>query len=197
MALGAPRALHRWYVSQPSAIDGNMWRDFPRFLTAMAERGIEVAVDLAYVGAAPEQVTIDLSAPNVPHVFFSLSKVFGVFYHRIGGMLSRTPMLGLEGNKWFKNMFSLLLGTSLIRETPSPLTLPAKYRPIQLAACRDLEEEHRIPLAPSEVILLASSPLGNYPRAFRRGAGYRWCLTPTMDRLLRTESGGDAEGARA
>jgi hypothetical protein len=34
------------------------------------------------------------------------------------------------------------------------------------------------------VILLASSPPGAYPDAFRRGGSYRWCLTPTMDQLL-------------
>jgi hypothetical protein len=178
-------AIHRWYVSQPSAIDGNVWREFPEFLRTMDHRGIEVAVDLAYVGAVAAQPTIDLSSPNVPYVFFSLSKVFGVFYHRVGGVLSRVPMLGLEGNKWFKNMFSLYLGTSLIRETPDPTTLPAKYRPIQADACRLLREQHAIPLSPSDVILLASSPAGPYPTAFRRGSGYRWCLTPTMDSLLR------------
>jgi hypothetical protein len=195
--LSTPGALHRWYVSQPSAIDGNSWNDFPRFVAAMAERGIEVAVDLAYVGAASTQPTIDLSSPNIPHVFFSLSKIFGVFYHRVGGMLSRTPMLGLEGNKWFKNMFSLYLGTSLIGETPSPLTLPTKYRRLQLEACRQLTEEHHIPFAPSDVILLASSPLGAYPDAFRRGDAFRWCLTPTIDRLLRAENDSGKGWSRA
>jgi hypothetical protein len=180
----APNTVHRWYVSQPSAIDGNAWVEFPHFLRAMAERGIEVAVDLAYVGATPQLPTIDLSAPNVPCVFFSLSKVFGVFYHRVGGVLSRAPMLGLEGNKWFKNVFSLYLGASLVRESPSPTTLPSKYRPIQAEACRVLGTRHGIALLASDVILLASSKSGSYPAQFRRGTGYRWCLTPTMDRLL-------------
>jgi histidinol-phosphate/aromatic aminotransferase/cobyric acid decarboxylase-like protein len=182
----SPDAVHRWYVSQPSAIDGNNWSELPQFLQDMERRGIEVAIDLAYVGAAADQPTIDLAPPNVPHVFFSLSKVFGVFYHRIGGMLSRTPMLGLEGNKWFKNVFSLYLGSTLIRDTASPTTLPRKYQRLQAEACRMLCERHGIPLAPSDVILLASSPPGPYPAAFRRGAGFRWCLTPTMDRLLRS-----------
>ena len=182
----APNTLHRWYVSQPSAIDGNSWADFADFLAATARDGVEVAVDLAYVGATPGLPFIDVSAPNVRYVFFSLSKIFGVFYHRAGGVLSRVPMLGLEGNKWFKNIFSLYLGTALIRESPSPVTLPAKYQPTQAEACRLLRERHRIPLRPSDVILLASTPAGDYPTAFRRGNGYRWCLTPTMDRLLRS-----------
>ena len=195
--LYAHGALHRWYVSQPSAIDGNSWSGFGEFIAGMADRGIEVAVDLAYVGAASPQPALDLSAPNIPHVFFSLSKIFGVFYHRTGGILSRAPLLGLEGNKWFKNMFSLYLGASLIRETPSPTTLPTKYRPVQLEACRRLVAKHDIPFAPSDVILLASTPLGNYPPAFRRGSGYRWCMTPMMDRLLRAQTDVHEERPRA
>jgi hypothetical protein len=182
----SPNTLHRWYVSQPSAIDGNSWSHCAEFLDATARHGVEVAVDLAYVGATPRLPTIDLSPPNVRYVFFSLSKIFGVFYHRVGGVLSRTPMLGLEGNKWFKNIFSLYLGTSLIRETPSPVALPTRYQPVQAEACRLLCERHGIPLRPSDVILLASTAEGPYPTAFRRGSGYRWCLTPTMDRLLRS-----------
>jgi hypothetical protein len=103
-------------------------------------------------------------------------------------VLSRSPMLGLEGNKWFKNMFSLYLGTSLVRRTPSPTALPTRYRSVQAEACRLLAERHQIPLRPSDVILLASTPPGPYPAAFRRGAGYRWCLTPTMDRLLSADA---------
>ena len=177
---------HRWYLSEPSATDGNLWPDFAEFLRALEERGVEVAVDLAYVGAVPALDTIDLTGPNVVHVFFSLSKVFGVFYHRVGGMLSRSPMLGLEGNKWFKNMFSLYLGTVLLEETAAPTTLPARYRHTQAEACRLVGERHGIPLVASDVILLASSPPGPYPGAFRRGSRYRFCLTPTMDQLLRT-----------
>jgi hypothetical protein len=169
------QAIHRWYISQPSAIDGKSWPSFPEFVAGMAARG---------VGAAADQPAIDLSLPNIRYVFFSLSKVFGLFYHRVGGTLSRSPMLGLEGNRWFKNMFSLYLGTSLMSETPTPTTLPIKYRHVQLEACRQLAAEHGIPFTPSEVILLASSPLGPYPDVFRRGGNYRWCLTPTLDVLL-------------
>ena len=185
----ASGSQHCWYVSQPSAIDGNVWPELPAFIEEITRRDVSLAIDLAYVGATPTLPRLDLSSPSIRHVFFSLSKVFGVFYHRTGGVLSRIPLLGLEGNKWFKNIFSLYLGTSLIRETASPTTLPAKYQHYQTAACRLLHEEHHIPFAASEVILLATSPLGNYPRPFRRGNNYRWCLTPTMDRLLREETG--------
>jgi hypothetical protein len=41
-----PAGVHRWYVSQPSAIDGNVWTDFSRFVETMEAREVEVAVDL-------------------------------------------------------------------------------------------------------------------------------------------------------
>lgn len=185
----ASGAQHCWYLSQPSAIDGNVWPELPAFIDEMKRRGASIAIDLAYVGATPKLPRLDLSSSNIRHVFFSLSKVFGVFYHRVGGVLSRAPLLGLEGNKWFKNVFSLYLGTSLVRETPSPTTLPAKYQRYQTEACSIVRSEHGIPLVASEVILLATSALGDYPRQFRRGNNYRWCLTPTIDRLLREKSG--------
>ena len=187
-----PDATHRWYISQPSAIDGNVWAEFDAFLSLLQDRGVTVAVDLAYVGAVPTQPTISLAPPTIADVFFSLSKVFGVFYHRIGGMVTRAPLLGLEGNRWFKNTFSLYLGASLIEQTPSPTTLPAKYRAVQLRACQLLREQHDIPFVPSDVILLATSPPGDYPQPFRRGPAFRYCLTPAMDRLLREGEAVDA-----
>ena len=187
-----PDALHRWYVSQASAIDGNVWTDLGPFVSMLHDRRVEVAVDLAYLGAVPVQPVLDLSLPNVIHVFFSLSKVFGVFYHRIGGMLSRQPLLGLEGNRWFKNTFSLYLGALLIEQTPSPTTLPARYRGIQRQVCQMLRDQHGIPLVASDVILLATSPAGDHPAAFRRGQGFRYCLTPAIDQLLRDRGSADA-----
>ena len=179
-----PAGMHRWYLSQPSAIDGNQWAEFSEFVTASAPRGVELAIDLAYVGATPKLQTMDLALPHIRYAFFSLSKVFGVFYHRIGGILSRAPLLGLEGNKWFKNMFSLYLGVALLEDTATPTTLPAKYQQAQDEACRALRARHGIPFTPSDVILLATSPSGDYPSKFRRASGYRWCLTPTIDELL-------------
>ena len=187
-----PDALHRWYISQPSAIDGNLWPDFAAFIATLRDRRVEIAVDLAYVGASHVRPAMDLSSPNVVHVFFSLSKVFGVFYHRIGGMLSRAPLPGLEGNRWFKNTFSLYLGASLVEQAPDPAALPAKYRGVQLRACELLRDKHGIPLVPSDVILLATSHAGEYPRAFRRADQFRYCLTPTMDSLLSGGASSDA-----
>ena len=182
-------AHQRWYVSQPSAIDGNLWGGFDDFLRAMDERRIEVAVDLAYVGAVGRAYRIALDLRCVHTVFFSLSKVFGLFYHRVGGVFSRAPMLGLEGQRWFKNMLSLYTGTAMM-DAHAVRALPTRYAAAQQKVCNDLTIRHGIALVPSDVLLLASAPI-DPPRTdvwmhLDRGAGsLRFCLTPALDRMLR------------
>ncbi len=182
-------ARHRWYVSQPSAINGNLWPGFDAFLETMDGRGIEVAVDLAYVGAVGTPYRIDLDHACVHTVFFSLSKVFGLFYHRVGGLLTRSPMLGLEGQRWFKNMLSLYTGTAMM-EAHGVRELPARYDGARQQVCAELAARHAIRLVPSDVLILASAPV-DLPRTdawmhLDRGAGsLRFCLTPALDALLR------------
>lgn len=133
---------HKWYISQPSSINGNFWFNFHDFLNLLSEKtNIDVMLDLCYVGCVAQDL---YPGPRIPTnhevidtVFFSLSKVFGVYYHRVGGMFSRTEHPGLWGNKWFKNLSSLYLGTQLMKRYH--LTeLPDKYRDLQKAVIRDM-----------------------------------------------------------
>jgi histidinol-phosphate/aromatic aminotransferase/cobyric acid decarboxylase-like protein len=182
-------ALHRWYVSQPSAIDGNLWPDFDDFLRTMSDRAVDVAVDLAYVGAVARRYEISLDQPCVHTVFFSLSKVFGLFYHRVGGVLTRNAMLGLDGQRWFKNMLSLYTGTTMM-DAYGVRELPERYASSQTAVCDDLRRRHGVEVAPSDVLILGSAPI-DPPRTDawqyleRSARSLRFCLTPALDALLR------------
>ena len=177
-------------LSEPSAIDGNLWPDFPAFM-AHLERAlptVRVAVDLTYVGTVAREYTIDAGSALIDTVFFSLSKVFGVYYHRIGGVFSRSAMPGLVGNRWFKNTFSLELGHELLASL-SPRAIPSAYRATQARAAADAGAALGIPLTASDAILIAHVPWSDdMPaalRPLRRGGMVRCCLTPTLDRLLR------------
>ena len=46
---------------------------------------------------------------------FAANRSFGVYYDRIGGIWMRQEDQGLFGNKWFKNLTSLALGTTLLK----------------------------------------------------------------------------------
>jgi hypothetical protein len=84
-------------LSQPSAIDGNLWPGYGDFLQHMAERHpqVEVMLDLCYVGLLARDYAIEIGYPNIVRLFFSLSKIFGVYYHRMGGVFSKREIPGL------------------------------------------------------------------------------------------------------
>lgn len=180
----------RFYLSQPSSIDGNVWDkfdEFVKFLEFFAPQ-TDLMLDLCYVGSISKEYKIDVSSKLVHTVFFSLSKVFGVYYHRIGGVFSKREMPGLIGNKWFKNIFSLTLGMELMRKY-SIRQIPMKYEKERKKVIRALNKEQGFELVSADVFMLANSnsdKLKDYRRAGETTA--RICLTPMLDKELREKS---------
>lgn len=185
-------AVDLFCISQPSAIDGNVWEDFNEFVTFLPEhRGQFIVADVTYVGAVPESAIkerFNLNAPSIRNVVFSLSKPFGVYYDRVGGVFCREEDLGLFGNKWFKSLTALRIGTKLM-EAHGVFDYPTRYAQVQQemtdAASFDLD----IDFTPADVYILATAlrsedeALGDY---LRRGETLRICLTPGMADLLGT-----------
>ncbi len=124
----------QWYLSQPSGIDGNVWTDYDAFVGEMANSApqAELMLDLSYVGCVARDFQVPTHYPNIAAIFFSLSKPAGMYYHRIGGMWARQEYLGLFGNKWFKNISSLLIGHAFMTRYEVH-ELPRKYAPQQKA----------------------------------------------------------------
>ena len=180
---------HLVMLSAPSAIDGNVWADLPDFVASLerAAPAARLVVDLAYVGAVGRPCTIALTSPLVDTVLFSLSKVFGVYYQRIGGVIARRPLPGLAGTRFFKNTLSLEIGTRLLTST-SPRELPQRYAPLQAEAVRRVRSALGTPVEPSDVVLLGTHPwrdgMPELIVPLRRGEAVRYCLTPSLDRLL-------------
>lgn len=176
-------------ISEPSAMDGNLWTEFPDFIGHLEKElpGVRVAVDLTYVGTVAREYHIAVTSPLIDTVFFSLSKVFGVYYHRVGGVLSRAMMPGLVGNRWFKNTYSLELGRELLASL-TPRAIPAEYMSYQAAAVAEAGAALHLPLAASDAVLIAHHPwhddLPDIVAGLRRGRFVRYCVTPTLDRLL-------------
>jgi hypothetical protein len=80
------------YVSQPSAIDGNVWNDYDSFMTELANKapGVELVLDLTYVGCITKDTKVRTDYTNIVGIVFSLSKPTGVYYDRIGGVLAKS-----------------------------------------------------------------------------------------------------------
>jgi hypothetical protein len=178
-----------FFISQPSAIDGTVWWDFNDFVKTMPL--FSVVADITYVGAVPNQANrIYLSAPSIRNVVFSLSKPFGCYYDRIGGVWCRHENLALFANKWFKNLTSIQLGTAMM-EQYGVFSFPEKFAPLQREAVAHVSQKLGINFRAADVFILGKShptqderesDLGQY---LRRGANdLRVCLTPYMAKEL-------------
>jgi len=179
-----------FFLSQPSAIDGNIWGDCNDFLEQVtAATGYpSVVLDLTYVGATASTGSvgkINATVGCIRNVVFSLSKPFGAYYDRIGGLFSRTEDLGLFGNKWFKNLTSLQLGTALM-EDMSVFYMASQYQSTQRQHAQRVGRTLGITLHPSDVYILATAPgcndaaLDTYLRRPAESGQLRFCLTPGM-----------------
>lgn len=169
-----------WFVSNPSAVDGN-WIDetaWEKFVAA----GHEIVLDAAYVGLTSER-PLDVSAPNIRAVLTSPSKIFGVFRYRNTGITyTREPVQAMYGTKWFKDV-PALLETLNLYETFGPSELPNKYRSAQEFICRQLTDVVEAEVKPADVLLLAntSGPIASEFEQYKRGANYRFGLTKLFE----------------
>lgn len=194
-AYGLPVFVHRrdaepaqrlehgsFWVSEPSGIDGESFLSLRWRLPWQ-----RLVLDLSYWGTCKELPALDLSAfPGLHAVVFSLSKPFGVYRHRIGGVFSKTPLPGLEGNRWFNNAFSLCLGLRLM-ESFGPTDLPRRYAGFQREALSKAQANGLVPAdaVPSNCVLLATSKTG--PAEYARGGPdgvRRYCLSPILRDLI-------------
>lgn len=186
--LASARAGDRVYLSQPSAIDGNVWDGFDAAIAAIAGcPGVSVAVDLTYVGLVAREFRISLNNLVIDMIFFSLSKVFGVYYHRIGGAFSRTSAGGalwqpLVQESRVAHDRDTVAGTlRAVRPSAELCAAAANARaPIGSAAWCALCSLGRRP--PGERAGCRSrSALSILARGAGTGARLRACLTPSLD----------------
>ena len=172
-----------FYISQPSSIDGCFWEKFDDFLSIMKDHSM-VRVDICYIGATTKSHLVNLNHNCIDMIFFSLSKTYGVYFHRIGGVFSKEEIPGLWGNQWFKNVFSLKLGTTLLKNY-SCGELPRKYAHHQEEIKTQLESHQGISLEKSDVLFLLKTSSKTLPEFSRNDQWSRICITPLIDRIFR------------
>ncbi len=152
-ATGDPVDGRVWFLSNPSAIDGNWYDDYA--LQQFIEAGHEVVLDYAYGGLTPDEHPLDVSAPNIKAMLTSPSKIFGVFNHRYTGVAYTREAVGsMVSTMWFKSVPALMT-TLMLYETFEPRELPRLYREKQLVIARTLTELVGKTIEPSDNILMA------------------------------------------
>jgi|CXWL01.1.fsa_nt_gi hypothetical protein len=165
------------FLSNPSARDGNII-DNDR-LISICEAGHQIVYDVTYVGLT-DPYRFNLNHPNIIAVLASLSKPFGLYYHRIGFAFTRFEMKTLEVNKWFKNILSLTIAREVLEQL-GPDQLVNQYRSYQREALHTMEEQYHLHVDPSQVVLLGHAQNGQLPSGwenYSRRRNYRFCLTP-------------------
>jgi hypothetical protein len=178
-----------WFLSNPSAREGDILPD--GVLQSLCDAGHSVIPDLAYAGAtAPHRFGIDHE--NVPAAVMSFSKPYGVFRFRLGGFcFSKAEVPSLYGNKWFKDVVRLVQALALA-ERIGPSTLHGKYHMTQQRIVEEINRDTGVGMEPSDALLLAHLSAAQAAALtpeqqsliapFRRGDGYRFCLTPRFER---------------
>lgn len=173
-----------WFLSNPSARDGMI---VPKEkIQAILNAGHKVFDDLSYLRATMPH-RFDLSHPNIDAVAVSFSKTYGLFYYRVGFLFSRETVPALYANKWFKNVFSLLVAERILDELDQAAMI-TKYKKIQSDIVADINGTFKLGVSASDAFLLAklsAAAGGQLPlesqsliNNFRRGDWYRFCLTP-------------------
>lgn len=177
-----------FFISQPSAIDGNVWDEFNALVDLLPAN--TVIADVTYVGAVPQRAIkerFNLNAPAIRNVVFSLSKPFGLYYDRVGGVFSREKDLGLFGNIWFKSLTALSIGRQMMREY-GVFDFPDRFANEQRVMTERASLALGIPFVPADVFILANAwghrDVNELTRYLFRGEGLRLCLTPGMAKMI-------------
>lgn len=156
---GEPVKGRVWFISNPSALDGNWLND--EALQAFIAAGHEVVLDLAYGGLAIDPHVLDVSAPNIRAVLTSPSKIFGVFWQRYMGVAyTREKVSSLEWDAVMFKEIPTLLATLILYKTFKPNELPRKYQQRQLDACAAIARLLGMSteaIVPSDTLLMATT----------------------------------------
>jgi histidinol-phosphate/aromatic aminotransferase/cobyric acid decarboxylase-like protein len=182
------------FLSNPSARDGNIIPN--NEVHGMCDKSPKVFYDLSYLGST-QKYQFDLTHKNIDAVAVSFSKPYGLFYQRIGMLFCKHEIPSLYGNRWFKNVLSIMIADRVMEEIGSAMTVPQRYKRIQEQIVNAINERHGLGLAPSDAFLLAHRPRGGAHDAalteeqreslepFARGDFYRLCLTKYFEEFER------------
>lgn len=172
-----------WFLSSPSARDGNILPE--EEIQKICNAGHKIFYDLAYLGATDFH-KFDLSHPNIIAGVVSFSKPYGLFYYRIGFTFTMEEIPSLYANKWFKNIYGLIIADQVVQKI-NQKDFSAHYKKIQKEIINNINKEFELGLEPSDAFLLANLSVESasklsaeqlaFIERFKRDNGYRFCLT--------------------
>ena len=182
-----------WFLSNPSARNGMIIPEGR--IRAICDAGHQVFYDLSYLGTT-DPVTFNLSHPNIAAAASRSRSRSGCSTTGSASPSAATGIPVLDANKWFKNVFGLLIADRLLAEIDQA-SFAQKYKSLQAEIVERINRESSLNLTASDAFLLAKLPLeeaNHLPEQrrrhiakFRRGDWYRFCLTPYFQDLENRE----------
>lgn len=181
------------FTSQPSSIDGNYWEEFNDYISFLENTGIRLYIDVAYAGSFEhKQIKLD-NYSCVDGVIYSLSKCFGVYYHRIGGCFLKEENPLLWPMLWFKNMMSIQYAIFLMSafENGQYKNTRAKVKELQNTIVNEMSKEFGLNVLASDVPMIAMVELDevNHPwqTPYLRGENKKYirvCISKNIEKRL-------------
>jgi hypothetical protein len=176
-----------WFVSNPSAIDGELLD--PGLLETLVAHN-RVVVDIAYHGLCGP---VSISVPaGTWAALWSLSKPWGLFWRRVGVMAVADEIPCAYGTRWYKDPLAVLSAWNVVRAY-EPSAMADAYRWAQEGAVEVLGEAGVL-VHPSNTLLLglmrksevSEQVWDQVARAERIvGSGVaRVCLSPLIEQFI-------------
>lgn len=181
------------FISQPSSIDGNYWNEFHSYMDYMENSSVKVYVDVTYAGCFEHpQIMLD-KYKCLEGVIYSLSKCFGVYYHRIGGCFLKNENPLLWPMLWFKNLMSIQYAIFLLEafDQNQYLETRNKVKLIQEKIAKDMEKALGLKVIASDVpmIVMVEANFEKYDwlKQYNRGENsefVRVCISKDVEKEL-------------
>ena len=158
-------------ISAPYARTGEIHPIMSDLLCECDAKDIPVLIDCAYYGLCGN-LTFDFDHPCIEDIAFSLSKVFGTSYYRIGIRFSRntTDSLADFGANGYVNRLAAAIGCDLL-DRYDPDYLYTTYRSTQVDFCEQLS------IAPSSSVIFGIDTASAYQQQPRPDELDRFCLS--------------------
>jgi hypothetical protein len=153
--VGEPEDGVVWFVSNPSAINGNLYE--PDVWQSFLEAGHKLVVDAAYIDLTLADNTVNVDSENAIAVITSPSKPYGLVLDKYPGVVhTREKHNGLYLQKKFNNVPRLLTIMELqLQEEFAPHKIAELHHPTQVAICKDMSELTGGEVLPSDATLMA------------------------------------------
>lgn len=134
-----------------------------------------IFVDCAFFGICMNQ-SFDFSRyKNIHSVAFSLSKVFGTGWHRVGMLYTKDPYPVTVTTAWSYEQLATAEKHYGLLSKVGPDDIPKYYRSSQLKICK------RNKLTPSDTVIFGIDYNNIYDKQFERGDSNRICISKILE----------------